>query len=241
MVHCSAAISMRGHKERQAQRFQAPAGFPGHAQTKVPAGSVEGGAAAFSAPPITFPGFRPAGPGRSESSFRQAQVNWVNQYHRLLIVAALVIAAVTAHNTRFGLSTSGSLPISAFELGCLQISIVIALSGMLALGLYKSRDARTVGIGIDGCTRVINASATLLGLIALVRFVLNIDIARGFFVLALPSGMAGLIAARWRLRQRLITRQEPGHYLPRVISLARPDAVRYAAGVTTEGGQVFAY
>ena len=97
----------------------------------------------------------------------------------------------------------------------------------------------------------------------MVCFVLNIDIARGFFALALPAGLAGLLAARWSLRQWLSRQRVHGHYLSRVIVLGRPNDVRYVvsqiekksgaaykvvgvalagshgAGAFTQGGHVF--
>ena len=129
-----------------------------------------------------------------------------------------MIAAVTAaaHITRFGLSAASSVEVGELHVDYLQISVVIAAAWMLALGLYKSRDTRIVGIGIDEYRRVVSASAMLLGLIALVCFVLSIDIARGFFALALPAGLVGLLAARWSLRQWLSRQRVHGHYLSRV-------------------------
>lgn len=191
-------------------------------------GSVAG-AAALAPPSIPFPDFRSA-KLRLASSSRREGIRWANRYRHLLIAAdALVIAAVTAaaHITRFGLSTVNSVQVGEFRVDYLYISVIIAAAWMVALGLYKSRDARIVGIGIDEYRRVVSASAMLLGLIALVCFVLNVDVARGFFALALPAGLTGLLAARWSMRQWLSRQRVHGHYLSRVVVLGRPNDVRY--------------
>ncbi|MFF2029048.1 sugar transferase [Arthrobacter sp. NPDC058192] len=147
----------------------------------------------------------------------------------IIATDALVITAVTAaaHLTRFGLNTASVVELGGFQTHTLYVSVVIAVAWMLALGLYKSRDARIVGIGIDEYKRVVSASAMLLALVALFCFVLNIDISRGFFALALPTGLIGLLTARWGLRQWLTRQRDHGHCLSRVIVLGKPNAVRY--------------
>ncbi len=199
-------------------------------RTQLPPGKTSAGAVAIAPPALTFPDFKTVKQGRLEISSQREGIRWANRYRHLLIAAdALVIAGVTAaaHITRFGLTSATSVGVGELHVDYLHISIVIAGAWMLALGLYKSRDARIVGIGIDEYRRVVSASAMLLGLIALVCFVLNIDIARGFFALALPTGLAGLLAARWSLRQWLSRQRIHGHYLSRVVVLGRPNDVRY--------------
>jgi exopolysaccharide biosynthesis polyprenyl glycosylphosphotransferase len=224
------------------------------------------GTMALPAPTFMFPDFKAAKLGRVADSSRREGVRWANKYRRLLIAAdVLVIAAVTAaaHLTRFGLSTASVVEVGSFRIDYLQISVAIAAAWMVALGVYKSRDTRIVGIGIDEYRRVVSATAMLLGLIALFCFVLNIGVARGFFALALPTGLVGLLAARWSLRQWLSRQRVHGHYLSRVIVLGRPNDVRYVVsqiekksgaaykvvgvalagahgpGAFTQGGQIF--
>lgn len=188
-----------------------------------------GGAVALTPPAISFPDFKSAKLRLAGTSPHEG-VRWASRYRHLLIAAdAVVIAGVTAaaHVTRFGLSTASSVEVGEFHVDYLHISVVIAAAWMLALGLYKSRDTRIVGIGIDEYRRVVSATAMLLGLVAMVCFVLSINIARGFFALALPAGLLGLLAARWSLRQWLSRQRVHGHYLSRVIVLGRPGDVRY--------------
>ncbi|WP_346959347.1 sugar transferase [uncultured Arthrobacter sp.] len=188
------------------------------------------GTLALPSPIYSFPDFKAARLRRLEGSSRREGVRWANRYRRLLLIAdALVITAVTtaAHLTRFGLKAPSVVELGGFRLEYLHISAAIAAAWMLVLGLYKSRDTRIVGIGIDEYKRVVSASAMLLGLIALLCFVLDIDVARGFFALALPTGLFGLLAARWILRQWLTQQRLHGHYLSRVIVLGKPNDVRY--------------
>jgi exopolysaccharide biosynthesis polyprenyl glycosylphosphotransferase len=204
--------------------------------------AVVGHEAALARPGVSFPDFRATKLARWGSARREG-VRWANRYRHLLVAAdALVIAGVTAaaHITRFGFSTSSSVNVGGLQIGYLLVSIGIALAWMLALGLYKSRDVRIVGIGIDEYRRVVSASAMLLGMIALGCFVLDIDVSRGFFAVALPSGLAGLLAARWGLRQWLSWQRVHGHYLSRVVVLGRPSDVRYVVGqIGRKSGAVY--
>lgn len=188
------------------------------------------GSVVLPTPAITFPDFKSVRLGRLNGVTRREGVRWANRYRHLLTATdALVIAAVTAaaHLTRFGMSMGSVVDLGGLQTYYLHVSIAIAVAWMLALGLYKSREARIVGIGIDEYRRVVSATAMLLGLVALLCFVLGIDIARGFFALVLPTGLIGLIAARWTLRQWLTRQRGRGHCLSRVIVLGRPNAVHY--------------
>ncbi|MCZ2402953.1 sugar transferase [Paenarthrobacter sp. Z7-10] len=162
--------------------------------------------------------------GASRSGLR-----WASRYHRLLWVSdavVLCIVAAVAQVVRFGFDgTDVEVGRSGFGYGIL--SAAIAAAWMLALGIYRSRDARVVGIGTDEYKRVISATMTLLGVVAIVFLVFKVDVARGYFALAVPLGVVGLIGSRWSLRQWLLRQRAFGHYLSRVIVLGSHKDVRY--------------
>jgi exopolysaccharide biosynthesis polyprenyl glycosylphosphotransferase len=114
-----------------------------------------------------------------------------------------------------------------FDVGYLQISLLIAVAWVLALGAYRTRDPRIVGIGVDEYKRVISATVSLLGILAMVCLVFHVDIARSYFALAFPLGVAGLIASRWVLRRWLSRQRARGHYLSRVLVLGKRRDVSY--------------
>lgn len=219
------------------QRVPVHSGFHAPAHGGVPSGAPAshgpaGGAVALAPQTYTFPDFKSAKARLGGASAREG-IRWTNRYRHLLLAAdAVVIVAVTAvaHITRFGVGGAGSVNVGGLQVDNLHVSVSIAGAWMLALGLYKSRDARIVGIGIDEYRRVVSATAMLLGLVALACFVLSINVSRGFFALALPAGLAGLLAARWSLRRWLSRQRVHGHYLSRVIVLGRPSDVRYVVG-----------
>lgn len=168
---------------------------------------------------------------RGRSRLRRRSLAWANRYQRLILVSdALVLTSVVllAQFLRFGLQDA-AVWVWKFEVGYAVISVVFAAAWMLALGAYHSRDARVLGVGSDEYKRVISASVTVLGSLAIFSLIGKVDVARGFFALAFPLGMVGLFLSRWGLRCWLTLQRRNGHFLSRVIVLGNKGDVRYVA------------
>ena len=166
---------------------------------------------------------------RPAAATARSGVQWATRYHWLLCIcdaAVLAIVTLAAQIGRFGFADA-DVAVGQFGIGYGFLSLGIAAAWMLTLGIYGSRDARVVGIGPDEYKRVISATTTLLGLLAITFLIFKIDIARGYFALAVPLGVGGLIASRWALRRWLMRQRAFGHYLSRVIVLGRHKDVRY--------------
>jgi exopolysaccharide biosynthesis polyprenyl glycosylphosphotransferase len=154
---------------------------------------------------------------------------WSNKYRRMLAISDVcVIFSVTliAQMARFGLDEA-RVAVGWFDVGYLQISILIAAAWMVALRAYRTRDPRIVGIGVDEYKRVVSATVALLGVLAMLCLLFQVAIARSYFALAFPLGVAGLIASRWVLRRWLTRQRTKGHFLSRVLVLGKPKDVSY--------------
>ncbi|WP_288025571.1 sugar transferase [Arthrobacter sp.] len=157
---------------------------------------------------------------------------WATRYRFVLLASdALVVTAVLLLATflRFG-AGGGSLTIGLHELGYVHLSAAVAVLWLLTLAAYRSRDARVVGIGLDEYRRVISATVTLLGTLAILALAFKIDVARGYMALVFPLGVVGLTGSRWGLRQWLNRQRRYGHFLSRVIVLGRRRDVEYVIG-----------
>lgn len=95
-------------------------------------------------------------------------------------------------------------------------AVLIAL-WLWALSLADSRSYRVVGEGSAEYIRVVDASIRLFGVIAIVAFLFQMDIARGFLLISLPLGVITLITVRWLWRQWLIAKRHNGQYMNRVL------------------------
>ena len=133
---------------------------------------------------------------------------------------------VLAHIARFGLNQP-SVDAGRIALPYTLISATIACTWLGALTVYRSRDVRIIGHGMEEYKRVVGATVTLLGCLAMACVIFEIDISRGFFALAFPSGVLGLVVSRWMLRHWVVAQRRKGRYLFKVVVLGKAKDVKY--------------
>ncbi|UEL27789.1 sugar transferase [Pseudarthrobacter sp. L1SW] len=148
---------------------------------------------------------------------------------QLRVVDAFVVvwAVVGAYVIRFGFETDAI--VTGQEFNYAWLSVALAIVWWLMLGAWNSRQSRILGAGPDEYKRVAAASLWLFGLIAIVSYVLRIDTARGYVGVALPSGLLGLLLARWLIRQHLSVNRQLGESMSRLLLLGGPSAVAHLA------------
>ncbi|MBO0981003.1 sugar transferase [Microbacterium sp. SD291] len=107
-------------------------------------------------------------------------------------------------------SQIGEIPYWAF-------SAVLITVWMFMLRLVDSRDFRIIGSSSTEYARIANGSLVLFGLIAIVAFLLHVDVARGYLLISLPLGILLLVLARWGWRQWLNAQRRSGLFSARVL------------------------
>ncbi|WP_108248967.1 sugar transferase [Planctomonas deserti] len=153
---------------------------------------------------------------------------WSKRYRGKLVVSdtlIILLTVVTAFIARFGVEESVELSADYWA-----IAALIVVTWIASMASYHTRDSRVLGVGVTEYKRVVHASGLTFGLLAVVFLVLKIDIARGFFIVALPLGVAGLAGSRWLWRQWLTKQREFGNYLSRVIVVGSRKDVEYVVG-----------
>lgn len=156
--------------------------------------------------------------------------NWRIRTSRLLgVVDALVVswAVIGAFVVRFGLEPN--FVASGQEFTYAWLSVLLAVAWWFMLGAWNSRQSRILGAGADEYKRVAAASLWLFGMVAIISYVIRVDTARGYVGIALPVGLAGLLAARWLLRQHLNVKRQRGGSMSRLLLLGGPSAVAHLA------------
>lgn len=97
------------------------------------------------------------------------------------------------------------------------VSVILVTSWMLMLGIYGSRGYRVLGTGLDEYKLIVNASIRLFGLVAILAYLLHIDVARGYILIAFPLGILLLMFTRWIWRQWLVVQRLRGRFVSRVV------------------------
>ncbi|MEY9954268.1 sugar transferase [Leifsonia sp. EB34] len=151
--------------------------------------------------------------------------SWARHYrYRLLATdsALILLSTIGAIFVRFGFEdTTPTTTGDGFRVDYLTVSLLIAATWLFALTVYHTRDPRVVGVGVTEYRRVVAATAITFGLLAIFFLVGKIDIARGYFVLALPLGMGAVLVSRWLWRHWLIKQRTFDHYLSRALVVGR--------------------
>ena len=168
---------------------------------------------------------------RGSSSRREWSVRYANG---LVFVDVLVIlgAVFGSQIIWFGTEESRVAVTGRFgdlALNYTAISGAISLLWIVFLAIWGTRDSRVVGIGALEYRRVVNASVMLFGLLAIVAYLFKIELARGYFITALPFGLVALLFTRVLARKYLVTRRRRGEMSSRVVLVGTADSTATVA------------
>lgn len=158
-----------------------------------------------------------------------ARLRWQQRYATRLALtdSALVVSAVIlAHQVRFGAvpQTSGreSLYLAAS-------SGLIAVCWLIALAALRTRSVRVIGAGVEEYRRVVVASLSTFGALAIAELLVKLEISRGYLAVALPVGTIGLLAGRWCNRRFVAAQRVAGRYRTAVLAVGDSSAATYLA------------
>ncbi|GAA4163108.1 sugar transferase [Gryllotalpicola daejeonensis] len=125
--------------------------------------------------------------------------------------AAIVVAIAVAQLGRFG--TAGLRGTAPHSIEYRGLALIVALAWLLGLWATRSRDRRILGVGLTEYGRVANATFFTFGLLAILAYLAQLTIARGYLAIALPLGLALLLAGRLYWRGRVHAMRRAGRCL----------------------------
>ncbi|MEZ3159171.1 sugar transferase [Microbacterium sp. BWT-B31] len=144
--------------------------------------------------------------------------------------AAVIAGAVLlAQLVRFGGAGLGRAMVGPgpFDGAYPIMSVVLATTWLVALSATRSRLHRNIGTGMVEYQRVLQATLGTFGVLAIVAFLLQLDIARGYLAIALPLGLVLLIISRALWRTYLHAMRRDGRCMTGSIVVgAEPDVMR---------------
>lgn len=123
------------------------------------------------------------------------------------------------------------------EVSYWTFSTTLVVVWMLALSFADTRDHRVIGAGPTEYVRIVRSSITLFGIIAIVAFLTQTEVARGFLLISLPVGVLVLILERWLWRQWLGGQRLRGRFSARALLVgSRASVTAIAAELARSAG-----
>ena len=144
---------------------------------------------------------------------------WAKDYLRLAAVVDLgcaIVGVFMAVQLRFGNDVN-----EIYE----ALSLALPVFWLAALWLSGGYDVRFVGTGSDEFRKVLNAGIGLTAAIALFSYAINLELSRGYVVIALPSVTLFDLIARLLLRKRLHRQRATGRCMMTVVAVGHELAV----------------
>lgn len=177
----------------------------------------------------------PIEPLRDASTPRRTGVDWRRRYARNLWITDLLVLIWVVYGTqiawlglddaRVATGRRSDLPDISYWL----FSAGLIIIWMWALALIDSRTDRVIGTGNTEYVRVSRASFNVFGLIAILAFLLQVEVARGYLLISLPFGVIMLVLVRWLWRQWLLSKRQRGEYSARVLLVGSRGSVAQIA------------
>ncbi|WP_068263146.1 sugar transferase [Janibacter limosus] len=146
----------------------------------------------------------------------------------LIDLLVVVWATFGAQLLRFGVDGRMDVALSAdsFALSYTVFSLVLATVWWLALRLHGVYDVHILGHGANEYRLIMGATLRVFAAVAMLAFALQVAVARGYILLALPAGLIGLWGARRVARTWLGSRRVDGDMSHDVLVAGDPFAVQ---------------
>jgi len=147
-----------------------------------------------------------------------------------LVVLVAIVLVVQASWVGIDSRLVGSL-VSRHDLviGYSVVSLIVVSGWMAVLRVYDTRADRVIGLGSQEYKLVVNSSVRLFGLLAIAAYLLKVDLARGYILIAFPVGTLGLLLSRWLWRQWLNRQRRDGKYCSTVLLVGSESSATHLA------------
>ncbi|MBD8467488.1 sugar transferase [Plantibacter sp. CFBP 8798] len=182
-----------------------------------------------SVPLPTTPASTPPDPARAVAR------DWRRVYaRRLAVTDAIVLIWIVFGTQLFWFdfdqeTTSVGFDMTRVVVNYTVISITLIVAWLVTLRIFGTREYRVVGSGNAEYRLIADASIRLFGIIAIIAFLVKLDLARGYFLLAFPLGILVLLLSRWMWRQWLSVQRAHGRYASLVLLVGSADSAEHIA------------
>lgn len=155
---------------------------------------------------------------------------WAVRYRIALVtldLCCIIIATVVGYELRFGLGA-----VSDTATSYLSIGLFIALGWIVALQAVGGYEIRHLASGPEEAKRVWRASALTASVLAIGCYATKTDVARGYVVGVIPTGIVLLTIGRTWVRRVVRQRRNDGEWSHRILAVGTSESVRHLLAVT---------
>jgi exopolysaccharide biosynthesis polyprenyl glycosylphosphotransferase len=146
---------------------------------------------------------------------------WERDYLRraaLVDLGCAILGVFAAAQLRFGNDVTGTY---------VALSLALPVVWLIAIWLAGGYDVRFIGTGSDEYRKILNAGVGLIAAIALFSYAINLELSRGYVLIALPTTTLIDLASRYAIRKRLHRQRASGQCLLRVVAVGHEVAVAH--------------
>jgi exopolysaccharide biosynthesis polyprenyl glycosylphosphotransferase len=148
-----------------------------------------------------------------------ARSTWARDYLRRAAVADLgsaILGVFAAAEFRFSNQVTGTY---------ITLSLTLPVLWLVAIWLAGGYDVRFIGTGSDEFRKVLNAGMGLTLAVAVFSYAVNLELSRGYVLIALPITTLFDLASRYAIRKRLHRQRAVGRYMQSVVAVGHESAV----------------
>ena len=148
---------------------------------------------------------------------------------RMLDGVLIFVSALAGETARFGPAGLADLfrnhPVDGARTFYAVLPLALALTWLVILQVNGAYDHRSLGAGPQAYASILRSTAACFTVLALVSYVFNLQIARGFVLVSFPLGTFLLTVACWRWRVWLMRRRLSGAFVQRVLAVGNPESL----------------
>ncbi|MFF5288733.1 sugar transferase [Paractinoplanes globisporus] len=151
------------------------------------------------------------------------RTDWRGRYAKTLYLIDYLVGLVAASSALF--LRFGSYGVQPFLWNYLLLTALFPLTWIAILAINRAYEARHLFVGTDEYARVVRSGLGLTATLAIFSFALDLRLARGYVIIALPMATVLSVGARFLFRQLLHRSWADGRRLHRVILVGHASAV----------------
>ncbi|GAB2610035.1 exopolysaccharide biosynthesis polyprenyl glycosylphosphotransferase [Paractinoplanes abujensis] len=160
------------------------------------------------------PAARPFVRVRGRHAAMSRRQRWERRYVRSLVLCDLV-AGTAAGAATFGLRFGDE--VTSYNLAYMILSTLLPVLLLAVLAVARAYERRYLFVGTDEYQRVLRGGVGLIAGVSVVSYGLDLDLARGYVLAALPAAIVSSVVLRFALRKRLHLTRSRGESMRRVI------------------------